>query len=431
MVLEHEMVPSSSWQTVMDVWSIISLWILFHMLFTFNFQRMWIALGGWTSEKWICLSNGLCRAENRTSRWWGEHVHERLHNRLETQKWNSRGVLFFSTVPHYHVGSLVYLQVPLAGNEACIYNPATGKEDLKLLLEMSDLELNRMRGFWSAWELIGNGLRAKYRADITPKPAGFKPLKPRSKKKKLRLNVDQLSATSQNSSVHTGRLHFGNSRSPVLVCGVSSQGANTQKGMVVARSNKTRPNLVNLEGYQYGMTQFVKVPEEGRIIQLYNSVAKQWVDCTLLMSDEYDIEKIRNQWVIVKLKKHTRYKRALKIIALPREFYKKKTNWRWTEWIIWTQFTDLQGIRLYHHGFDSFKDCTSICVHVLRRTERKQIDVWEISQTENLGRWWTRNCPYTIGSVGDFSNTFQKIKQIIDTTKVCTIPAKWCKTSSF
>ena len=233
---------------------------------------------------------------------------------------------FSPTFPHYHIGSLVYLQVPLAGNEACIYNPATGKEDLKLLLEMSDLELNRMRGFWSAWELIGNGLRAKYRVDITPKPAGFKPLKPRSKKKKLRLNVDQLSATSQNSSVHTGRLHFGNSRSPALVCGVSSQGANTQKGMVVARSNKTRPNLVNLEGYQYGMTQFVKVPEEGRIIQLYNSVAKQWVDCTLLMSDEYDIEKIRNQWVIVKLKKHTRYKRALKIIALPREFYKKKTN---------------------------------------------------------------------------------------------------------
>ena len=41
---------------------------------------------------------------------------------------------------------------------------------------------------------------------------------------------------------------------------------------------------------------------------------------------EYEIEKIRNQWVVVTLKKHRKYKRALKIIALPREFYKKKTN---------------------------------------------------------------------------------------------------------
>ena len=132
-------------------------------------------------------------------------------------------------------------------------------------------------------------------------------------------------ATHLNPSVQTGRIQFGENKYSALVCGVPSS-SGSLKGRVVARSNKTRPNLVNLEGYQYGMTQFVKVPEEGRIIQLYNSVSKQWVDCTLLMSDECDLEKIRNQWVVVKLKKHSRYKRALKIIALPREFYKKKTN---------------------------------------------------------------------------------------------------------
>ena len=44
----------------------------------------------------------------------------------------------------------------------------------------------------------------------------------------------------------------------------------------------------------------------------------------ITLSDEYDIEKIRNQWVVVKLKKHSRYKRALKIIALHENFTRKR-----------------------------------------------------------------------------------------------------------
>jgi len=133
-----------------------------------------------------------------------------------------------------------------------------------------------------------------------------------------------MQAIQVEPSIHSGRIQIGKIKSKALVCGVNA--SNSQKGRVVARSNKTRPNFVNLEGYQYGMTQFVKIPEEGRIIQLYNSVAKQWVDCTVLMDEEYDINALRNQWVIVQLKKHTKYKRALKVVALPRELYKKKTN---------------------------------------------------------------------------------------------------------
>lgn len=232
---------------------------------------------------------------------------------------------FSPTFPYYRTGNLVYLQVPLVGRDAYIYNPSTGDEDLKLRLDLDDAELNRMRGFWSAWELTGNGLSAKYRVDITPLPSGFKPLNSRSNKKIRRVDVENLRATHFNPSVQTGRIQFGENKYSALVCGVPSP-SGSLKGRVVARSNKTRPNLVNLEGYQYGMTQFVKVPEEGRIVQLYNTATKQWVDCTLLLSDEYEIEKIRNQWVVVTLKKHRKYKRALKIIALPREFYKKKTN---------------------------------------------------------------------------------------------------------
>jgi hypothetical protein len=218
----------------------------------------------------------------------------------------------------------VYIQVPLSGDVAGIYNPMTGKEDLKIQLNVTQQELDSMRGFWSAWELIGNGSSAKYRRDLTPLPNGFKPLTSRSKKKILRVNVENMQALQTEPSIHSGRVQIGKNKSKAIICGVNAP--NSQKGRVVARSNRTRPNLVNLEGYQYGMTQFVKVPEEGRIVQLYNSVTKQWVDCTVLIDEEYNLNVLRNQWVIVQLKKHRKYKRTLKIVALPREFYKKKTN---------------------------------------------------------------------------------------------------------
>lgn len=231
---------------------------------------------------------------------------------------------FSPTYPYYKIGELVYIQVPFSGKVVGIYNPMTGKEDLNIQLNVTQQELDSMRGFWSAWELMGNGSSAKYRRDLTPLPNGFKPLTSRSKKKTIRVNIDNMQAIQVEPSIHSGRIQIGKIKSKALVCGVNA--SNSQKGRVVARSNKTRPNFVNLEGYQYGMTQFVKIPEEGRIIQLYNSVAKQWVDCTVLMDEEYDINALRNQWVIVQLKKHTKYKRALKVVALPRELYKKKTN---------------------------------------------------------------------------------------------------------
>jgi hypothetical protein len=231
---------------------------------------------------------------------------------------------FSPTYPYYEIGSLVYIQVPLSGDVVGIYNPMTGKEDLKIQLNVTQQELDSMRGFWSAWELIGNGSSAKYRRDLTPLPNGFKPLTSRSKKKILRVNVENMQALQTEPSIHSGRVQIGKNKSKAIICGVNAP--NSQKGRVVARSNRTRPNLVNLEGYQYGMTQFVKVPEEGRIVQLYNSVTKQWVDCTVLIDEEYDLNVLRNQWVIVQLKKHRKYKRTLKIVALPREFYKKKTN---------------------------------------------------------------------------------------------------------
>tara|TARA_Y100001954_G_C15816299_1_gene607695 strand:- start:105 stop:1196 length:1092 start_codon:yes stop_codon:yes gene_type:complete len=254
---------------------------------------------------------------------------ENMFTSVYITKWkvgnkNPVAYCFSPTHPYYKTGDLVYIQVPLNGETVGIYNPVTGKENLMIKLNATQQELDSMRGFWSAWELIGNGTNAKFRRDLTPLPNGFKPLTPRSKKKILRVNVDKMHAIQAEPSIHSGRIQIGKNKFKALICGVDS--SNSQKGRVVASSNKTRPNLVNLEGYQYGMTQFVKIPESGRTIKLYNSACNQWVDCTVLIDEAYDINTLRNQWVIVRLKKHNKYKRALKIVALPREFYKKKTN---------------------------------------------------------------------------------------------------------
>ena len=254
---------------------------------------------------------------------------ENMFTSVYITKWrvgnkNPVAYCFSPMYPYYKTGDLVYTQVPLNGETVGIYNPMTGKENLRIKLNATQKELDSMRGFWSAWELVDNGTSAKYRRDLTPLPNGFKPLTPRSKKKILRVNVEKMHAIQAEPSIHSGRIQIGKNKFKALICGVDP--SNSQKGRVVASSNKTRPNLVNLEGYQYGMTQFVKIPASGRIIKLYNSASNQWVDCTVLMDEEYDLNTLRNQWAIVRLKKHIKYKRALKIVALPREFYKKKTN---------------------------------------------------------------------------------------------------------
>ena len=90
-----------------------------------------------------------------------------------------------------------------------------------------------------------------------------------------------------------------------------------KRGVLVAKSNQSRPNMVNLEGFSYGMTQFIKIPEQGRTVALYNPMMKDNVECTLINSEEHPIDDYRRRWVIVQLKRHTRYKRALRIVGFP------------------------------------------------------------------------------------------------------------------
>ena len=234
---------------------------------------------------------------------------------------------FSPSSPYYSAGNLVYVQVPLKGNVAKIYNPESGCEDISILLQNAGPGIESMRGFWSAWELNQDIKSATYRQDITPIPKGFKPFKPRSKKsRKSYISVSHLQNPINDQQIQRGKVRFGNRFAKALVCGVSDGSLRGKRGLIVAKSNQTRPNFVNLDGYRYGMTQFVKVPENGRIVELYNPKMKQVVECTIINNEQYPIDSIRGQWVIVMLKKHSKYKRALSILGVPREFYGEKTN---------------------------------------------------------------------------------------------------------
>ena len=234
---------------------------------------------------------------------------------------------FSPSPPYYSVGDLVYLQVPLKGHMATLYNPESGIEDIRINLNDTNQGLESMRGFWSAWELNHETKSATYRQDITPIPKGFKPLKARSKcGRRLYTPVSNLQNPIDGHQIRKGKVKFGNRFTRALVCGVSEVTSKSNRGLIVAKSNKTRPNFVNLDGYQYGMTQFVKIPDNNRVVELYNPKTKKFVECTLINNEHHPIDTIRGQWAIVMLKKHSKYKRALQILGVPREFYGEKSN---------------------------------------------------------------------------------------------------------
>jgi hypothetical protein len=234
---------------------------------------------------------------------------------------------FSPSSPYYNVGDLVYIRVPLKGHTVTLYNPESGIEDIRINLDDRNQGLESMRGFWSAWELNHDTKSATYRQDITPIPKGFKPLKARPKRgRRLYSPVSNLQNPIDGHQIRKGKVKFGNRFTRALVCGVSEVSSKSNRGFIVAKSNKTRPNFVNLDGYQYGMTQFVKIPDNDRVVELYNPKTKQFVECTLINNDHHPLDTIRGQWAIVILKKHSKYKRALQIVGVPREYYGERSN---------------------------------------------------------------------------------------------------------
>lgn len=231
--------------------------------------------------------------------------------------------------PFYESNNLVYLRVPKKGHIGRIYNPKTGGVDLDVRLNVSQNELDAMRGFWSAWQLQPDLASATFRGDITPLPSNFKPVlqttpqrsssKPSTQKAIRNVQIKKLKVDALGNGLHKASVKYNNYWSKALVCGVSRT-SEPENGVLVATKNTNRPAMVNLDGYQFGMTQFIKIPENGETYEIFASAQQTHVSCIIRSSPELNLEDLRGRWVIARLQRCNRHKRKLVLEALPAQF---------------------------------------------------------------------------------------------------------------
>ena len=237
---------------------------------------------------------------------------------------------FSPEAPFYTARELVFLQVPTKGDMGRIYNPQSGRIDRKVRLQVSPEEIEAMRGFWSVWQLQPDLESATLRTDITPLPVDFKPHSPshqQSKKRSIHKNkrnikLKKLKKDAWGEGIHKSVLQIHNHRASTLVCGVPNT-PNGLDGLIVANGNANRPVMVNLDGFQYGMTQCIKIPDQGEIYELYAPAQKEYVSCRIESSETLDFEELRGRWVIARLQRSNQHKRKLVLEALPSELRPK------------------------------------------------------------------------------------------------------------
>jgi hypothetical protein len=290
-----------------------------------NVVQLWVEQ---CSER---LQRALVASEDQEYLLYG--VERDIHANIFLTKWYSGGVkVGYSFSPlgqPYTTGKIVFLQVPVQGDRAALFNPLNGKEDYPLRLIG---ELNPMRGFWSAWQIGADVNTATYRGDLTPLPADYQPWKAKVKVQQKgnripskkdprgrRIKMKSLHAITVEPVIYSAQISKNNpSRNGgAIVCGIKGNAARTNIGYVAAWGNKTRPTMINRAGYQYGMSVFVKIPEEGRTVQVYNSIQDVYVDCRLTDSTTLRVEDLRGRWAIAQLRRHTKHKRVLKLHSMP------------------------------------------------------------------------------------------------------------------
>ena len=259
------------------------------------------------------------------------------HANVFLTNWNIKkaryGYTFSPIGDPYAFRTVVFFCVPLKGDLAHLFNPQSGKEDYPVRLV--DPRIKSMRGFWSAWELQENLTAVTFRADLTPLPANYAPPRPKVKpsvKKKSRPKIDKqcarqiriksLHPINIEPMIHLCGIPKNNPTRKVhaIACGMDAASINSNVGYVAAWGNNSRPTMINGSVYQYGMSHFVKIPEEGRLALVYNPVQNIHLQCRLTDSLNLRVEDLRGRWVIAQLRRHGTHKRILKLHSLPSDY---------------------------------------------------------------------------------------------------------------
>ena len=144
-------------------------------------------------------------------------------------------------------------------------------------------------------------------------------------KSKRKLKIKNYQSINDELMIGRGNIRYGFGQGKIryekaLIFGSPSEKSGTKYGKLASMSRKNRSALVNLPGYRFGMSQVIKVPENGLEVELYNEKTMKTYRCTILQKPEFDVEELRGRWVIGRLQRHKRYNRAFEIIGLPSDF---------------------------------------------------------------------------------------------------------------
>jgi hypothetical protein len=231
----------------------------------------------------------------------------------------------------YVDGDIVFLCAPRAGSKSYLFNPKTGKEDIAVEYVCEDL--TKIRGFWGCCELQGTGSTwsAKFRPDLSPIPKKFKPHTPyysvpvSSKGKMIssqqkpiaRYKIKPRSQIRTNRSINKGSVRQINGKwYKALIAGNVSRKNSSGNGVLLRSARKNSPVLVNMPHYQDGQQVFVKIPESGTTIELFNIDHPQSpVQMDFEFSNECEV--VKGVWAVARIVRGLSNKRMLVIEGFP------------------------------------------------------------------------------------------------------------------
>ena len=78
------------------------------------------------------------------------------------------------------------------------------------------------------------------------------------------------------------------------------------------------------DGDRDGMTQCIKIPDQGETYELYAPAQKDYVSCVIKSSESLNLEELRGRWVIARLQRCNQHKRKLVLEALPSQLRSKE-----------------------------------------------------------------------------------------------------------
>ena len=250
------------------------------------------------------------------------------------QKESSFAYRFRTENKPYMNGDLVFVRAPLEGNEVSLFDPKTGKEDIRVTYQFPNLHL--IRGFWGCCEVRYNAGKGSvvFRPDLSPVPINFKPISKKNIKTVFKKNTNQKKKSQKSlvrctlktpSTLKVGQSIFkGSVKQPAggwqraLITGNLPKKGPSCEGVLVRFAGKNSPALVNLPYYRDGQHLFCKIPETGESTELFNlHHPESPIRMPFIVQQSFNGD-VKGRWVVAKISRNTSGKRILIVEGTPK-----------------------------------------------------------------------------------------------------------------